>query len=287
VTTRAPARPSGAPSLAGGRPEAGRQEGDSAKARPVLTASTVSMAFGGVQALAGVSFEVRPRESLGIIGPNGAGKTTLFNCVSGLHRPDGRLVFEGHDLTRLKPSQIARLGVARTFQNLELFRHMTTLDNLLLGRHLHFRSGLIAAALAAPSWRRQEILHRERVERILGLLDLQSVRDRFVVGLSYGQQKLVELGRALALEPKLLMLDEPSAGMTAEEKDELIDRVRDIRAEFDLAILLVEHDLRLVGDLADRVLVLDHGQVIAGGTLDQVRNDPAVIRAYLGKEAAA
>jgi len=253
----------------------------------LLAGKAISVAFGGVQALAGVDFEVHPRESLGIIGPNGAGKTTLFNCISGLHRPAGRLVFEGRDLTRYRPPEIARLGIARTFQNLELFRHMTTLDNLLLGRHLHFRSGLLAAALAAPAWRREEMRHRERVEEILDLLDLQAVRDRFVAGLSYGQQKLVELGRALALEPKLLLLDEPSAGMTAEEKDELIDRVGDIRAEFGLAVLLVEHDLRMVGDLADRVLVLDHGQVIAAGTLEEVRRDPEVVRAYLGVGAAA
>lgn len=253
---------------------------------PILEIADLGIAFGGVQALKGISLGLAEGEILAIIGPNGAGKTTLFNCVSGLYKPgEGDIRYRGSSIKGLKPHGVARLGIARTFQNIELFTHMTTVDNLLLGRHLYMKTGVLSGmALLGPLTpaAREETAHRKKVEEIMDFLDLQAARKEYVGGLPYGTQKVIELGRALAMEPKVLLLDEPAAGMNHEEKEDLQIWIEDIREVFGVSILLIEHDMKFVGVISDRVVALNYGEKIAEGTMEEVRAHPEVVKAYLG-----
>lgn len=249
---------------------------------PLLQVDRLSIGFGGIQALAGVRLTIDQEEILTVIGPNGSGKTTLFNCISGVYKPDaGEVNFEGESLLGLSPDLIAQRGIARTFQNLRLFLHMTVLDNLLLGRHIKFRRNPVHAFLRI---RREELRHRGVVEEIIDFLDLQAYRQVRVSDCPYGVQKRVEMGRALAMEPRLLLLDEPIAGLTSEEKEETAYRITEIRGRYRTAILLVEHDLRIASKLADRMIALDYGKKIAQGTPEEVQKTPEVIKAYLGED---
>ena len=253
-------------------------------ASPVLELDDIHLSFAGVKAVNGVSLHVDPGELFAIIGPNGAGKTSLFNVMSGVYRPQqGRVRFLGEDVLGKKPSVIAGRGVARTFQNIALFEHLTVIDNLMLGRHQHIRYGAASAIAWFGRARSQEVEHRRHCEEIVDFLELQAWRRQPVGLLPYGVQKRVELGRALAMEPKLLLLDEPVAGMNLEETEDMARFVLDIRDELDLAIIMVEHDMGLVMDLADRVLVVDFGTPITTGTPDEVQRHPEVVRAYLGE----
>jgi branched-chain amino acid transport system ATP-binding protein len=248
----------------------------------------LTVVFGGLKALDRVSFEVEKGSIFAIIGPNGAGKTTIFNCINAIYSPDrGRILFRGENISDLRPDQIAKKGIARTFQNVELFSHMTTMENLMLGRHNHMRSGVWAGATffrRGSFAAREEAVNREQVERLIDLLDLQSARDQLVSNLPFGTQKLVELGRALALEPELLLLDEPSGGMNLEEKGDLAFWLQDIREDLGVTALLVEHDMTIVMDISDRILVLNHGEIIAEGIPSEIQTHPEVIKAYLGEE---
>jgi branched-chain amino acid transport system ATP-binding protein len=254
----------------------------------LLTLDRLRISFGGIMAVDRVSFGVERGTIFSIIGPNGAGKTTIFNCISGLYRPDsGRILFRDEDITGLKPHVIARKGIARTFQNIELFSRMTTMENLMLGRHMHMRTGVWSGATyfrKRSRAAREEVEHRERVERIIDLLELQSARDQFVLSLPYGTQKLIELGRALAMEPELLLLDEPSAGMNSEEKQDLVFWIKDIQDELGVTILLIEHDMKLVMDISDRILVMNFGKYLTEGLPEEVQNHPEVLKAYLGED---
>lgn len=253
---------------------------------PIFAVENLTRRFGGLTALDDVGFRVEKGSIFSIIGPNGAGKSTLFNCICGVYRPDhGRVVFEGREITGQKPHRVARHGIGRTFQNLELFRNMTTMENLMLGRHLHMRSGVWSGAMMFRRRSRaglEEVAQRERVEHIIDLLGLHAARDRFIWQLPYGTQKLIELGRALAAEPTLLLLDEPAAGMNLEERHDLVFWIRDIRDELGVTILMIEHNMQMVMSISDHVLALDFGRMIASGTPREVAEHPDVVRAYLG-----
>jgi branched-chain amino acid transport system ATP-binding protein len=252
--------------------------------RPIIEVEDLTLSFAGVRAIDRVSFEVGPQELFSIIGPNGAGKTSIFNCISGVYRPQaGSISFLGHDLLRLSPHAVAELGVARTFQNIELFENLTVLENIMLGRHHHVGYRWWSGILWAGRANREEAEHRGVAEDILDFLDIAPVRKSIVGMLPYGVQKRVELGRALAMEPKLLLLDEPVAGMNLEETADMARFILDIREELGIAIILVEHDMGVVMDLADRVCVLDFGKMIACDVPQNVQHHPEVIRAYLGE----
>ncbi len=253
------------------------------RAEPLLVVDGISVRFGAVQALEAVSLEVREREILAIIGPNGAGKTTMLNVISGFYHPyEGRILFDGKDRTHLKAYEVARLGIARTFQNVALFKGMSVLDNIMTGRLLKMRGHFLLEALYWGPARRQELEHRASVERIIDFLEIQAIRKTPAGRLPYGLQKRVELARALAAEPHLLLLDEPMAGMNVEEKEDMCRFVLDVNHEFGTTIALIEHDMSVVMDIADRVAVLDYGRKIADALPDEIRSDKAVIDAYLG-----
>jgi branched-chain amino acid transport system ATP-binding protein len=255
------------------------------EAADYLRIEDVQLLFGGVRALDGVGFSVQPGEIFSIIGPNGAGKTSMLNVINGFYRPSrGKITFEGKDRTQLRPQAIARLGFARTFQNIALFKGMTTLDNIMSGRLLHQKGNLFLDALYLGPAKREEIRNREYVERIIDFLEIEAIRKTPVGRLPYGLQKRVELARALAMEPKVLLLDEPMAGMNLEEKQDMVRFILDASDQWGTTMILIEHDMGVVMDISDYVVVLDHGVKIGEGTPDEVRADPVVIRAYLGQE---
>ena len=252
--------------------------------QPLLDVRDVSLRFGGVTALQGVTFDVQHNELFAIIGPNGAGKTSIFNCLNGVYHPqEGTILFEGEEIIGKRPSVTAGMGIARTFQNLGLFVNLNVIDNLMLGRHHLMKTGFLAGALWWGKAKREEIENRRRVEEIIELIELGPYRYMPVGVLPYGIQKRIELGRALAMEPKLLLLDEPVAGMNLEETEDMARYILQVRAELELAMILVEHDMHLVMDIADRVLALDFGQPLALGRPEEVQKDQRVIEAYLGQ----
>lgn len=248
----------------------------------------LSISFGGIRAVDNISFGVEKNEIFSIIGPNGSGKTTIFNLISGIYKPDsGSVVMEGENMVGKTPDRIAKQGIARTFQNIELFANATVMDNLMLGRHIHMNTGIFGGAFMFSKFSpaaREELEHREKVEKIIDFLELQSVRDHFVGSLAYGKRKLIEVGRALALEPKVMLLDEPSAGMNTEEKDDLTIWIKDIREDFQMTILLIEHDMNMIMGISDRVFAMQQGQKIVLGTPQEVQKNKEVIKAYLGEE---
>ena len=249
----------------------------------LLAVDGVSLAFGGVKAITDVSFDIRKGEIRAIIGPNGAGKTSMLNVINGFYHPQhGRITFKGETRQRMRPHVAAAQGIARTFQNVALFKGMSVLDNIMAGRNLRMKSGILAQMLRVGPAMREEIAHREHVERIIEFLQIQDHRKTPVGRLPYGLQKRVDLGRALAMEPSLLLLDEPMAGMNLEEKQDMSRFILDVNDEFGTTIVLIEHDMGVVMDISDRVVVLDYGRKIGDGTPDEVRSNPDVISAYLG-----
>lgn len=251
-----------------------------------LHVQDISLSFGGIRALMGVDFAIREGEILAVIGPNGAGKTSLINSINGFYRPqEGAILFEGQNISDLPPFKRAQLGISRTFQNIALYTNMTALDNLMAARHIHMKSNMLTGAIFWGPARREEIAHRRRVEEIIDFLEMERVRNEIVGNLSYGLRKRVELGRALALEPSMLLLDEPMAGMNVEEKEDMARFILDIHERQGMTIMLVEHDIGLVMDISHRIVALDFGRKIAEDTTDEIRRDEAVINAYLGQEA--
>lgn len=251
-----------------------------------LEVRSLSLSFGGIRALNGVSLEVDPGELVAVIGPNGAGKTSLMNCITGFYRPtSGEILFRGRDITRLPAHELTRIGIGRTFQNIELFPGMSVLDNLLLARHVHCGYGLGPAVLFAPRVRREEIRHRRVLEEIIDFLEIQNVRKELVGSLPYGMRKRVELGRALAVEPELLVLDEPFAGMTLEEKEDMVRFLLELSGAWGQTMLLVEHDMSIVMSISTRVVVLNFGEKLAEGRPEEIQDHPDVVRAYLGDSA--
>jgi len=249
----------------------------------LLTVENISLSFGGVRALSDISFDIRKGEVRAIIGPNGAGKSSMLNCINGFYHPQhGTITYKGVRREQMRPHEAAEQGIARTFQNIALFKGMSTLDNIMTGRNLKMRSGILAQALHWGPAQREEIAHRGYVERIIDFLEIQHVRKVPVGQLPYGLQKRVELGRALAAEPDLLLLDEPMAGMNIEEKQDMCRFVLEVNEEFGTTICLIEHDMGVVMDISDRVVVLDYGRKIGDGTPDEVKANPDVIAAYLG-----
>ncbi|MCL6607138.1 MAG: ABC transporter ATP-binding protein [Geminicoccaceae bacterium] len=249
----------------------------------LLAVENISLRFGGVRALSNVSFDIRKGEIRAIIGPNGAGKSSMLNVINGFYHPqEGRILWKGRARSRMRPHEAAKGGIARTFQNIALFKGMTTLDNIMTGRILKMRASFIEQALYVGRGRSEELRERDFVERIIDFLEIAHIRHTPVGKLPYGLQKRVELARALAMEPELLLLDEPMAGMNLEEKEDMCRFILDVNEEFGTTVALIEHDMSVVMDISDRVVVLDYGKLLADGTPDQVRDDPAVIAAYLG-----
>jgi branched-chain amino acid transport system ATP-binding protein len=252
----------------------------------IFVADDIAIRFGGIRAVDAVSFEVNEGEVFAIIGPNGAGKTTIFNLISRIYQPsNGRLFFQDQDITEIPPYRIAGLGIARTFQNIELFANATLLQNLLIGRHCHSTVGILAQLAFLPAVRREELKHREKAEEVIAFLGLERYRDALIANLPYGVRKVVELGRALCIEPKLLLLDEPSSGLNMEETEGMGFWIEDIKKDLGITVIMVEHDMNLVRMVSDRVMALNYGKVIALGTPEEVQNHPEVIRAYIGGEA--
>ena len=252
----------------------------------LFAARDIAIQFGGIKAVDAVTFDVNEGEVFSIIGPNGAGKTTIFNLISRIYNPtSGELTFDGKNITRVPPHEIASLGIARTFQNIELFANATLLQNLLIGRHCHSGVGVLSQLVFLPHVRREELKHREKVEEVIAFLGLERYRDTLIANLPYGVRKVVELGRALCVEPRLLLLDEPSSGLNVEETEGMAFWIEDIKKDLGITVIMVEHDMKLVSAVSDRVMALNYGKVIALGSPDEVQNHPEVVRAYIGGEA--
>jgi branched-chain amino acid transport system ATP-binding protein len=263
--------------------QAAKAAGPRAAGEVVLDIKNISLRFGGVKALSDISFDVREHEVRAIIGPNGAGKSSMLNCINGVYTPqEGTITFRGKTFSHMNRRQVAEMGVARTFQNLALFKGMSVVDNIMTGRNLRMKSNILQQAIRWGAAEREEFAHREKVEQIIEFLEIQAWRKTPVGRLPYGLQKRVDLGRALAMEPQILLLDEPMAGMNVEEKQDMCRFILDVNGEYGTTIVLIEHDMGVVMDISDRVVVLDYGKKIGDGTPDAVRANPDVIRAYLG-----
>ncbi len=254
----------------------------------VMSGEEITLSFGGITALLYVNFAVQRGEIFSIIGPNGAGKSSLYNVINGFYKPQkGRVFFKETEITHLKPYQIARMGIARSFQNIELFKHMTVLENLMLGRHIHIRYGLFKSLFYFGPCLKEEVQHRKRVEDVIDFLEIEHIRKKHVGTLPYGLQKRVEMARALCLEPEILLLDEPMAGMNLEETEDMARFIIDVNSEWGITVLLIEHDMGVVMDLSDRIMVLDFGEKIAEGTPGEIQQNALVAKAYLGESDGA